>query len=147
MLGPSGDPFKVIEPPDARLLMTLRVAGRGVHAAAVRSLSFMPGGGGAGAAEDCLLVFGGQGQSEPDMLALLPLTAQPDGDGGGRQVPWFGNIKGLCTVRPGCLHGLRRLHSVGQLVTGAAQCPAAHAHASSSGCAGSRHPAAACTSA
>ncbi|EFN53326.1 hypothetical protein CHLNCDRAFT_137041 [Chlorella variabilis] len=104
-----GDPFKVIEPPDARLLMTLRVAGRGVHAAAVRSLSFMPGGGGAGAAEDCLLVFGGQGQSEPDMLALLPLTAQPDGDGGGRQVPWFGNIKGLCTMpAQGALSGSER---------------------------------------
>jgi hypothetical protein len=77
--------------------MALRVAGRGVRAAAVRSLSFLPGGGDGG--EDCLLVFGGQGEGEPDMLTLLPLAPQPDGDGGGRQVPWFGSIKGLCTVR------------------------------------------------
>jgi hypothetical protein len=91
-----GDPFKVIEPADAQLLMALRVAGRGVRAAAVRSLSFLPGGGDGG--EDCLLVFGGQGEGEPDMLTLLPLAPQPDGDGGGRQVPWFGSIKGLCTM-------------------------------------------------
>jgi hypothetical protein len=93
----AGDPFKVIEPPDARLLMTLRVAGRGVRAAAVHSLSFVPASG-ADAPDDCLLVFGGQGESEPDMLTLLPLSAQSDGEGGGRQVPWFGSVKGLCTV-------------------------------------------------
>jgi hypothetical protein len=95
----AADPFKVVEPPDAELLMTMRVAGRGVHATAIRSMSFLPGGGGGGGGgEDSLLVFGGQGGGEPDMLTALPLAPQPAGEGGGRQVPWFGNIKGLCTV-------------------------------------------------
>lgn len=111
---PAGDPYKVVEPADAELKMPLRVAGRGVQAGPVRSLSFLRGpasgggtsarGSGSGAgngAEDCLLVFGGQGKEEPDMLTLLPLVAQQAGEGGGRQVPWFGNIKGLCQVRGG----------------------------------------------
>lgn len=98
MLRRAGDPFKVIEPPDAQLSMTLRVAARGVRASAIHSLSFMPGGDG-GVRDDCLLVFGGQGEGEPDMLTLLALAPQPEGDGGGRQVPWFGNVKGLCMVR------------------------------------------------
>jgi hypothetical protein len=102
----AGDPFKVVEPADAQLLMTLRVAGRGVQAAAVRSLSYLAGCGssggdassGGGGSDDCLLVFGGQGEGEPDMLTLLPLAAQPAGEGGGRLVPWFGSIKGVCMV-------------------------------------------------
>lgn len=110
----------MIEPPDATLLMALRVAPRGAPAAPIRSLQFLPGcaagssgsggpGGGSGEApaEDCLLVFGGQGAGEPDMLTLLPLVPQPgagqEGGGGsggaeGRQVPWFGSIKAVCTV-------------------------------------------------
>lgn len=102
----------MVEPPEAHLLMTLRVAPRGVSAAAIRSLTFLAacagvsdGSGGDGEpapAEDCLLVFGGQGEGEPDMLSLLPMMAQPAAGataGGGRQIPWFGNIKGFCMVR------------------------------------------------
>ncbi|PSC76739.1 R-Tomsyn-like family [Micractinium conductrix] len=135
------DPFKVVEPPDATLLLALRVAGRGVQAGPVRSLSFLPGGAGAGAgssssfgtsaggdpgskAEDCLLVFGGQGKEDPDMLTLLPLAAQQPGEGGGRQVPWFGAIKGFCTMPAdggaagsgGRARGLMILTEGGQLV-------------------------------
>jgi hypothetical protein len=103
LLAAAGDPFKVVEPADAQPLMTLRVAGRGVQAAAIRSLSYLAGcgsssGGGGGGSDDCLLVFGGQGEGEPDMLTLLPLAAQPAGEGGGRLVPWFGSIKGVCMV-------------------------------------------------
>ncbi len=47
--------------------------------------------------EDCLLVEGGQGRGEPDMLTLLPLTPQLPG-GSGRMIPWFGTIKGFATV-------------------------------------------------
>lgn len=34
------------------------------------------------------------------MLTLLELAAQQAGEGGGRQVPWFGAIQGFCQV--GC---------------------------------------------
>ena len=107
----AGDPFKVVEPADAQLLMTLRVAGRGVQAAAIRSLTYLAGcgssaggggigsgGGSGGSSDDGLLVFGGQGEGEPDMLTLLPLAAQPAREGGGLLVPWFGSIKGVCMV-------------------------------------------------
>ncbi|KAL4431642.1 hypothetical protein ABPG77_001484 [Micractinium sp. CCAP 211/92] len=114
-----GDPFKVVDPAEAQLLLPLRVAGRGMQASPVRSLSFLRtgsaagsnggsngGGGGWGgsrssagwAADDCLLVFGGQSKEEPDMLTLLELAAQQAGEGGGRQVPWFGAILGFCQM-------------------------------------------------
>ncbi|KAL4458921.1 hypothetical protein ABPG75_013786 [Micractinium tetrahymenae] len=145
-----GDALKVVEPAEARLLLPLRVAGRGVQASAVRSLSFLRSGsapsnhgggsavGGSGwggsraagagagagwAADDCLLVFGGQGREEPDMLTMLPLAAQQAGEGGGRQVPWFGAIQGFCQMPADCplaaddrSRGLMILTEGGQLV-------------------------------
>ena len=93
----------LLEAHEPQLLFSLRVPLRGTQAAPLRSLTYMPGCDG----EDCLLLFGGQAEGEPDMLTLVPLVAgQGSGGGGGggggasgaRAVPWFGNIKSFCVV-------------------------------------------------
>lgn len=45
-----------------------------------------------------------QSAEDPDMLTLVPLPAAGQGtelEGAGRQVPWFGAVKGFCLVSAG----------------------------------------------
>ena len=93
------DALHSVTPSDAALLMTLRVSPSGADSAGIKSLCFVPGGSSSGGGdEDSLLVCGGQGAGEPDMLTLLPMAPQSPGQERGHSIPWFGTIEGFALV-------------------------------------------------
>lgn len=97
----SDDPLAVVVPSDAQLLMTLRATPSGATAAAIKGLRFVPGASAGARGQDSLLVCGGQGAGEPDMLSLLPLAPQAPGAERGQTLPWFGDIQGYALVAAG----------------------------------------------
>ena len=114
------NPAKVTASQDALLIMSLRVATEGVPAAPVRSMAFLPGTEGTPGGEDCLLVCGGQPESDPEMLTLMPLDSEIGTPP--KTVPWFGTIKAYALLpRPGAItncepEALMVLTEGGQLV-------------------------------
>ncbi|KAK9811618.1 hypothetical protein WJX72_007037 [[Myrmecia] bisecta] len=89
-----------VAPMPASLLAKLRVVPEPALASAIRSLAFVSGGNGG---QSRLLVFGGQGADQPDVLTLLPLKpAAAEGEAAheAHSLPWFGAIKGFSLVSP-----------------------------------------------
>lgn len=114
------NPAKVTASQDALLIMSLRVAPERVPAAPVRSMAFLPGTEGTPGGEDCLLVCGGQPESDPEMITLLPLDSEVGAEP--KTVPWFGTLKAYALMpRPGSIgndepEALMVLTEGGQLV-------------------------------